>query len=102
MIWQFVTYIFLHGDLVHIILNMLGLFFLGRSVEQFYGRKEFLRFYLTTIVVAGLIWALATALACRLAGVPLQGAAVGASGAVVGVVILFVVGGFRHKKLQDG
>ena len=96
--WRFLTYGFAHASFSpqeglpwHIIGNMLGLFFLGRSVEQFYGHKEFLRFYLTTIVVAGLIWASASALACRLAGEPLQGAAVGASGAVVGVVILFAL-----------
>lgn len=92
--WRFLTYGFAHasfgsapGAYWHIVGNMAGLFFLGRSVEQFYGRKEFLRFYLTTIVVSGIIWALAS----LLAGAPLQGSAVGASGAVVGVVILFAL-----------
>jgi rhomboid family protein len=91
--WRFLTYGFAHasfgppGAYWHIVGNMLGLFFLGRSVEQLYGRKEFLRFYLTTIVVAGLIWALAS----LLGGAPPQQSAVGASGAVVGVVILFAL-----------
>lgn len=92
--WRFLTYGFAHasfgtvpGAHWHIVGNMLGLFFLGRSVEQFYGHREFLRFYLTTIVAAGLIWALAG----LLAGAPAQQSAVGASGAVVGVVILFAL-----------
>jgi membrane associated rhomboid family serine protease len=96
--WRFLTYGFAHasfgtvpGAHWHILGNMLGLFFLGRSVEQFYGPKEFLRFYLTAIVASGLIWAVATATGCVLAGDPLRGSAVGASGAVVAVVILFAL-----------
>ena len=92
--WRFLTYGFAHASFGHppgipwhIVGNMAGLFFLGRSVEQFYGRKEFLRFYLTTIVVAGLAWALAS----RLVSTPPDHLAVGASGAVVGVVILFAL-----------
>ena len=92
--WRFLTYGFAHaswasanGAFWHIVGNMAGLFFLGRSVEQLYGRKEFLRFYLTTIVVSGLIWAVAG----FLTGVAPEQPVVGASGAVVGVVILFAL-----------
>ena len=53
MWWQLVTSGFAHApkDINHILFNMLGLFFLGRYVEQLLGRWEFLRFYLTAIVV---------------------------------------------------
>ena len=60
---------------------MLGLFFLGRSVEQLYGRKEFLRLYLVLIVFSGLVWALIT----KLGGAADDVSAVGASGAVAGL-----------------
>jgi len=92
--WRFLSYGFAHasfssapGAYWHIVGNMVGLFFLGRPVEHFYGRREFLRFYLTTIVVSGIIWASAGFLGGADAGQP----AVGASGAVVGVVILFAL-----------
>ena len=43
---------------MHIVFNMFGLFIFGREVEDRYGRFEFLRFYLATIVFGGLIWLL--------------------------------------------
>jgi membrane associated rhomboid family serine protease len=88
--WQafkLLTYGFLHApnDLWHIALNMLGLFFFGRDVEQRYGRREYLIFYLAAIVVAGLVWTIAE--------IPSggRGVAIGASGGVTAVVILFAL-----------
>ncbi len=66
---------------------MLGLWFLGRDVEGLYGRKEFLRIYLALIVVGGLVWTVAA----KLQGAPDNAAVLGASGAVVGVVVLFAL-----------
>ena len=43
---------------MHIIMNMAGLFFLGRYVEQLYGSKEFLRIYLVMIILGSLCFAL--------------------------------------------
>ena len=91
--YQLLTYGFLHApdDLWHIVLNMLGLFFFGREVELRYGRREYLIFYLTAIVVAGLAWTVATIPMLNTAAA--QGieppAAIGASGGVTAVVILF-------------
>jgi membrane associated rhomboid family serine protease len=92
--WRFLTYGFAHasfgsypGAFWHIGLNMLGLFMLGRFVEQHYGQREFLRFYLAAIVASGVIWALAG----LLMGAPLTQGVVGASGAVVAVIMLFAV-----------
>jgi len=57
--WQFLTYGFAHGEWPgHIVFNMLQLWFLGRAVEVHYGRAEFLRFYLASLIVGGVIWAL--------------------------------------------
>ena len=90
--YQLLTYGFLHDptNMWHIVLNMLGLFMFGREVELRYGRREFLIFYLTAIVVAGLVWTAATI--PSLAGAGAGGGiphALGASGGVVAVVILF-------------
>ncbi|MBN1910009.1 MAG: rhomboid family intramembrane serine protease [Pirellulales bacterium] len=86
--WKFLTYGFAHAsDPRHVIFNMLGLFFLGRDVEATYGRREFLRLYLVMIVLGGISWSLWN----WLAKIPPQTPLVGASGAVTGVVILFVL-----------
>src|SRR5688572_30864838 len=45
-LWQFITYQFLHGDVVHLLLNMLVLFFFGRALEETMGSKGLLRLYL--------------------------------------------------------
>lgn len=88
--WHFLTYGFAHQpwpEFAHILFNMLGLWFLGRDVEELYGRGEFLRIYLALIVVGGLVWAFVA----KLQGAPANAAVVGASGAVVGVVLLFAL-----------
>ncbi len=59
--YQLLTYGFVHDGAMHILFNMLFLFFLGRDVEAVYGRMEFLRIYLVSIVLAGLVWVLFTA-----------------------------------------
>lgn len=43
--WQFITYMFLHGNLMHLLANMLGLYFAGRQVEAIIGRTHFLWIY---------------------------------------------------------
>jgi len=91
--WQFLTYGFAHADIGHILFNMLGLFFLGRAVEQFYGRAEFLRLYLVMLVLGSVGFALTN----ELLGVPWSGL-IGASGAVSGVIMLFVLN-FPHQTL---
>jgi membrane associated rhomboid family serine protease len=52
--WQFLSYMFAHGGLSHLLVNMLGLFFFGTQVERHIGSKEFLLYYLVTGVLAGL------------------------------------------------
>jgi membrane associated rhomboid family serine protease len=84
MWWHFLSYAFAHQNFSHIVFNMLGLWFLGRAVEEFYGRREFLCIYLALAVLSGVCWALVG----RLAHDP-RGAVLGASGPVVGIVILF-------------
>ncbi len=87
--WQYLTAGFVHSpnDFQHILFNMLGLFFLGRDVEDLYGRREFLRLYLVMVVVSFVVWDLANVLA----GTSVLTQAYGASGAIVGVVILYAL-----------
>ncbi|MDO5579525.1 MAG: rhomboid family intramembrane serine protease [Planctomycetia bacterium] len=83
--YQILTYGFVQdpSNFMHILANMFTLFFLGPPVEQRYGRKEFLIFYLIAIIVGGLIWGF-----LHMGG---EGAMLGASGAVSATVILFIL-----------
>ena len=57
-IWRLLTAAFLHDTHTpwHIIVNMLILWYFGQDVEELYGPKEFLAFYLTAAVISNLIW----------------------------------------------
>lgn len=52
-VWQFVTYMFAHGGMSHLLFNMLALFIFGTQVERYMGSKEFILYYLLTGILAG-------------------------------------------------
>src|SRR3954468_3896013 len=55
--WQFLTAGFVHSEgLNHILFNMLGLYCFGMPLEERYGRREFLRFYLIAVVLGMIVW----------------------------------------------
>jgi membrane associated rhomboid family serine protease len=83
-VWQLITYQFLHGGFSHILFNMIGLWMFGIEIENIWGSRKFLYFYLLCGVVAGLFNLFLSPL---LGGVPLP--TVGASGAIYGVLIAF-------------
>jgi membrane associated rhomboid family serine protease len=82
-VWRLVTYQFLHDPtyIWHIFVNMLGLFFLGPTLERHWGGKKFLIFYLGCGVAGGLFYTLLVALNFLQAG-PM----VGASGSILGLL----------------
>ena len=53
-LWQFVTYLFLHGSWSHVLFNMFSLWMFGRIIEQTMGQRQFLIYYLICGVGAGL------------------------------------------------
>lgn len=88
-IWRLLTYAFCHSEhqITHIVCNMLALFFAGRIVAQKLGDREFLMFYLTSAVFAGVVQV------CSMAVFRSPGPAwaLGASGAVCSVFMLFAM-----------
>lgn len=44
--WQFITHMFMHGGIAHILFNMFALWMFGTAVEQVFGAKKFILFYL--------------------------------------------------------
>ncbi|MFY7876177.1 MAG: rhomboid family intramembrane serine protease [Pirellula sp.] len=85
--WRTITYGFAHDAVspFHLLFNMLGLYFLGRAVEERYGRNEFLRIYFFALFVCGASWLLKQyALGAD------DNRMLGASGAVLCIEMLFV------------
>ena len=78
--WTLLTHLFLHANLLHLSVNVLGLWFIGPEVENMLGRVKYLLLYLFSGVAGGL---LQTAFASPSAEL------IGASGAVCGVMLSF-------------
>ena len=85
-VWQLITYQFMHGGFSHILFNMFALWMFGSSIEDVFGSKKFLIFYLLSGVCAGLLHLLVS---------PLLGSSpavtIGASGSVYGVLIAYAL-----------
>lgn len=81
-VWSLLTYSLLHGGILHLLLNGLMLFFVGRELAPLLGERRFLVVALAMVLAGGLAW-LATHF------VRGGGMLVGSSAAVVGLFILF-------------
>ena len=83
MPWQLITYAFLHGSMGHLFFNMLAVFMFGAPLEQTWGEKRFLLYYLVCVAGAGV---------CQLlVGTLLENPAtvLGASGGVFGLLLAY-------------
>ena len=90
-VWRYVTFQFLHstGDILHIALNMLGLYMLGTPLEQRWGARPFVRFYLICGVAAGMAYVVIGNLVGMGDNVPIVGASGGVYGIVLACAVLF-------------
>jgi membrane associated rhomboid family serine protease len=77
MIWQFMTYMFLHGGVIHILFNMLMLYMFGNELERLWGAKAFVQYYFITGIGAGIC--------CWIFGLN----TIGASGAIYGILLAY-------------
>lgn len=82
-IWQLITYQFMHAGFSHIFFNMFILWMFGMEVENIWGSKRFLYFYLICGIAAGLAQLFISPLFSSPA------ITIGASGAIFGVMIAF-------------
>lgn len=82
-LWQLFTYMFMHGGLMHLLFNMFALWMFGMELENTWGSKKFLIYYL----VCGLGAALANLFIAPIFGP--TGPTVGASGSIYGVLLAF-------------
>ena len=77
--YQLVTHMFAHGGFFHILFNMYALWMFGSVLERIWGAKKFLIFYMACGLVAGLAQMFLVS----------GGAAIGASGAIMGLLAAF-------------
>jgi membrane associated rhomboid family serine protease len=82
--WQLVSYSFLHGSLMHLIFNMLGLWMFGAEVEVLRGRSRYLQLLLASTLAAALLQLLIGLVA---GGAP----TIGASGAIFGLLVAYAL-----------
>ena len=88
LIWQPLSYGFVHArDLRHILFNMFGLWCSEPSWKRSTAAPSFLRIYLVAIVLAGLVW---VGEVTNVRGGP-PAMLVGASGGVMGLMVLYVL-----------
>jgi membrane associated rhomboid family serine protease len=78
--WTIVTYMFLHGGLTHILFNMLTLWWFGPRVEERLGGRNFILLYMLSGLGGGLLSFITPSVAI-----------VGASGAIMGILVAFAV-----------
>ena len=81
MLWQPFTYLFFHGSIWHVLINMFILWMFGSELERLWGKEHFLKFYFVTGVGAGLV--------TIIFGLNSMTPIVGASGAVYGVLLAY-------------
>lgn len=96
-VWQLFTYMFVHGDITHLLFNMIALAIFGTALERAVGSKEFLLMYFSVGVLSGLfsviVYFLLGRMQLRLGFQPyyFYVSLVGASGAIYGLLFAYAV-----------
>jgi membrane associated rhomboid family serine protease len=86
MVWQLVTYSFLHEGLWHVLFNMLMLWMFGAEFETQWGSRRFLEFYFFCVIGAALV---TVAFACLGFLLSPRTITIGASGGVFGILLAY-------------
>lgn len=86
-LWQLLTFQFLHGGILHIALNGITLYSFGRFMEQTIGRGRFLTLYFLSGIAGGLLQVAASWTMNQ----PAEGAVVGASAGISGLLGAFIL-----------
>ena len=88
-LWQPITFQFLHGGVLHLLVNLIVIYFFGRAVEEALGRAHFLRLYLASGVIGGLFQMIFALLFPSVFGGVVVGASAGAFGLIAAFASMF-------------
>jgi len=86
--WQMITHMFMHGSVSHLLFNMLALWMFGRILERVLGKQRFLIYYLACGIGAAIIQQVMRQYVLQDESLLI---AVGASGAVYGLLVAFAI-----------
>ena len=89
MVWQLITYSFLHFQLLHFLFNALALWMFGSQIESDWGSKRFLEFYFFCTVAAALTSVAVSYM--HFPGLSPMTTTIGASGGIYGLLVAFGV-----------
>lgn len=90
-IWQPVSYMFLHGGIGHLLINMLSLWMFGTELERMWGTRFFTKYYFVTGVGAALTTLLWSITPLPFADQIYYSVMIGASGAIYGVLLAYAM-----------
>jgi rhomboid family protein len=90
-VWQFVSYMFLHGNFSHLFFNMLTLWMIGVELERMWGTRYFTKFYFACGLGAGLTQVLLGVLPGSIGSQFYYTSTLGASGAIFGLLLAFAL-----------
>lgn len=85
--WQLLTYGFMHGNIGHLLFNMLALLMFGAPVEHLWGQRRFLTYYLVCVIGAAVFQLIVGAWTLSQGGEPYP--TIGASGGVFGLLLAY-------------
>lgn len=91
-LWQLLTATFVHLEMFHLLWNMIFLWMVGREMEAFYGTRDFVLLYLSAAVLSTLGWTAVDAFLGQ------QGMMIGASGAIMAVVVIYAMY-YPHREI---
>ena len=87
-IWRLLTYMFLHGSLLHLLINMYSLYIIGTQIENYYGKTKYIIIYLVSGICGGLLSAI---------GIGVNVISAGASGAIFGLLGALAYFGYHYR-----
>lgn len=90
-LWRLFTYMFLHGSIMHIVLNMYSLYVIGSQMETFIGKTKYIIVYILSGITGGL-----------LSSVLSGNVSVGASGAIFGLLGAMLYFGYHYRTYLGG
>lgn len=87
-IWRLLSYMFLHGSLIHLLVNMYSLYLIGTQIENYYGKTKYIIIYIISGICGGLLSAV---------GIGANAISVGASGAIFGLLGALAYFGYHYR-----
>ncbi len=85
-VWRLFSYMFLHGSLLHLLVNMYSLYILGTQLETYLGKFKYLLIYIISGICGGMLSCIAV-----------HSVSVGASGAIFGLLGAMAYFGYHYR-----